>query len=225
MSRPRRAVLPALALAALLLHGGATHAADDPVGSWPLRPEPTVVTRFDPPTNPYGAGHRGVDLLGRPGQTVHAALPGTVAFAGRIAGRGVVVVGHGATRTTYEPVAASVSIGDAVVGGAPIGTVEPTGSHCAPRTCLHWGWREGEDYLDPLRLVGDGPVRLVPLDGLGGSATVLPRAARSAAAASPSTAGVVEPSARSGRAGSGRAGSGHAGSGHAGSGHAGLRAI
>lgn len=205
MPRRRRAVLPALALAALLLHGGATQ-ADDPVGSWPLRPEPTVVTGFDPPTNPYGAGHRGVDLLGRPGQTVHAALPGTVAFAGRIAGRGVVVVGHGATRTTYEPVAASVSVGDAVAGGAPIGTVEPTGSHCAPRTCLHWGWREGEDYLDPLRLVGDGPVRLVPLDGLGGSATALPRAARPAAAAPPSAPCAVAPPARPGRVGSGHAG-------------------
>lgn len=178
--------LPALALAGLLLSGGAAHAADDPVGGWPLRPEPTVVTRFDPPTNPYGAGHRGVDLLGRAGQEVHAALPGTVSFAGRIAGRGVVVVGHGATRTTYEPVAAAVSVGDAVAGGAPLGTLEPAGSHCAPRACLHWGWLEGEDYLDPLRLVGDGPVRLVPLDGLPGGGAALPRAARPTAATGPS---------------------------------------
>ena len=40
-----------------------------------------------------------------------SALAGRVSFAGRIAGRGVVVVGHGATRTTYEPVAAEVSVG------------------------------------------------------------------------------------------------------------------
>lgn len=182
--RPRRRLSPpALALTALLLHGGAAHAADDPVGGWPLRPEPTVVTRFDPPTNPYGAGHRGVDLLGRAGQEVHAALPGTVTFAGRIAGRGVVVVGHGATRTTYEPVAAAVAVGDAVAGGAPLGTLESAGSHCAPRACLHWGWLEGEDYLDPLRLVGDGPVRLVPLDGLPGGSAALPRTAHPTGAA------------------------------------------
>lgn len=186
MTPRHRLSLPVLALAGLLLHGGGAHAAEDPVGGWPLHPEPMVVTHFDPPTNPYGAGHRGVDLLGRAGQGVHAALPGTVTFAGRIAGRGVVVVGHGATRTTYEPVAATVSVGDAVEGGTRLGTLESAGSHCAPRACLHWGWLEGEDYLDPLRLVGDGPVRLVPLDGLSGGAAALPRATPPAAAVEPS---------------------------------------
>ena len=38
-----------------------------------------------------------------------AALPGRVSFAGRVAGKPVVVVDHGATRTTYEPVLALVS--------------------------------------------------------------------------------------------------------------------
>ena len=212
MSRRRRALLPALVLAGLLLHGGAAHGADDPVGGWPLRPEPSVVTRFDPPTNPYGAGHRGVDLLGTAGQSVHSALPGTVTFAGRIAGRGVVVVGHGATRTTYEPVAASVSVGDTVAGGAPIGTLEPAGSHCAPRACLHWGWLEGEQYLDPLRLVGDGPVRLVPLDGLD-----VPRAARPAP---PSPPPVVRPHEADARSGTARVGTARVGTAHAG-----LRAV
>ena len=90
----------------------------DPVGVWPLRPEPEVVEGFDPPDDPWGAGHRGVDLLGAPGQQVHAALPGRVSFAGMLAGRGVVVVDHGDTRTTYEPVAAGVAVGDAVAAGA-----------------------------------------------------------------------------------------------------------
>ena len=44
-----------------------------------------------------------------------------------------------------------------------MGTLELPGSHCFPRACLHWGWLEGETYLDPLRLVGAGPVRLLPL--------------------------------------------------------------
>ena len=39
-------------------------------------------------------------------------------------------------------------------------------SHCWPRTCLHWGWIRGDTYLDPLILVGAGPVRLMPLQGL-----------------------------------------------------------
>ncbi|WGX98782.1 peptidoglycan DD-metalloendopeptidase family protein [Nocardioides sp. L-11A] len=137
--------------------------AGDPVGVWPLEPVPEVVRSFDPPDLPYGAGHRGVDLAGHAGQPVRAALPGVVVFAGPIAGRGVVVVGHGATRTTYEPVAATVGVGAALAAGATIGSLQSSGSHCLPRTCLHWGWIAGQTYLDPLRIVGTGPVRLLPL--------------------------------------------------------------
>lgn len=137
-------------------------------GVWPLAPQPQVVSGFDPPTSAYGAGHRGVDLAGHAGQTVRAAAAGRVTFAGRLAGRGVVVVGHGATRTTYEPVTAGVRVGDTVTAGEPIGTLEAAGSHCPPAACLHWGLLEGEVYLDPLTLVGAGPVRLLPL--LGGRA-------------------------------------------------------
>ncbi len=135
----------------------------DPVGVWPLQPEPEVVADFDPPASPYGPGHRGVDLSGHAGQRVRSALPGTVSFAGVIAGRGVVVVSHGDTRTTYEPVTATVRVGDAVAAGDPIGALAAPGSHCFPRACLHWGWLRGSVYLDPLRLVGLGPVRLLPL--------------------------------------------------------------
>lgn len=135
----------------------------DPVGVWPLVPEPVVVEHFDPPATTYGSGHRGVDLAGNPGQEVRAALAGTVTYAGMLAGRGVVVVDHGTTRTTYEPVTAAVLVGDAVAQGASIGRLELAGSHCFPRACLHWGWLDGDTYLDPLRLVDAGPVRLLPL--------------------------------------------------------------
>lgn len=156
----------AVLLVALVTPVGAGRAGaeeSDPVGVWPLVPEPTVVHGFDPPTDPYGPGHRGVDLAGSVGQVVRAALGGEVTFAGMLAGRGVVVVSHGATRTTYEPVRATVAVGDTVASGAPIGRLELTLSHCFPAACLHWGWIEGEVYLDPLRLVGGGPIRLLPL--------------------------------------------------------------
>ena len=136
------------------------------LGGWPLRPEPEVVSGFAPPPVAWAAGHRGVDLLGRPGQQVRAARPGTVTFAGRIAGRGVVVVSHGDTRTTYEPVTASVARGDRVAQGAVLGRLELLGSHCLPRACLHWGLIRHETYIDPLTLVGRGPVRLLPWAGL-----------------------------------------------------------
>ncbi len=63
-----------------------------------------VVRGFDPPDQPWLAGHRGVDLLGAVGSDVVAAMAGRVVFAGTLAGRGVVVVSHGALRTTYLPV-------------------------------------------------------------------------------------------------------------------------
>ncbi len=150
-------------LLGLLLTAG--HSEPDPIGVWPLAPEPEVVAGFDPPDSPYAAGHRGVDLSGNPGQRVRSALPGTVTYAGALAGRGVVVVDHGPTRTTYEPVAATVSVGDHVSAGHRLGSLQLIGSHCFPRACLHWGWirRADETYLDPLRLVGEGPVRLLPL--------------------------------------------------------------
>lgn len=136
-----------------------------PVGVWPLHPQPEVVAGFDPPDSTWGSGHRGVDLLGSVGQHVRTALDGRISFAGRLAGRGVVVVDHGATRTTYEPVTATVHVGEEVTSGETLGLLELSGSHCFPRACLHWGWLRGETYLDPLLLVGSGPVRLLPLSG------------------------------------------------------------
>lgn len=172
---PRDAVLGLLLALALALALGLSPAlgvlpgarADEqiPVGQWPLRPVPEVVADFDPPDSPYGSGHRGVDLAGSPGQVVRTALPGRVSFAAPLAGRGVVVVSHGSTRTTYEPVEAEVSVGTQVAAGDPIGRLQRPGSHCFPRACLHWGWIRGETYLDPLLLVGLGPMRLLPLTG------------------------------------------------------------
>jgi murein DD-endopeptidase MepM/ murein hydrolase activator NlpD len=136
-----------------------------PVGVWPLQPAPSVVRGFQPPTSRWGAGHRGVDLAGVIGQVVHTALPGRVVYAGPLAGRDVVSVDHGTTRTTYEPVAPEVHVGQVLARGQPIGHLELAGSHCVVRVCLHWGWKQGETYLDPLLLVGGGPVVLLPFTG------------------------------------------------------------
>ena len=166
-----RSVVGALLLVLVLgLASGlspAVAAPDEPVGVWPLEPEPEVVQGFLPPPHPYAPGHRGVDLAGHPGQPVRAALAGTVGFAGSIAGKPVVTVLHGGRRTTYEPVVASVARGDEVAAGDVLGRLVVTDSHCFPGACLHWGLIEGtgteEEYADPLTLVGGGPVRLLPL--------------------------------------------------------------
>ena len=178
--RPTRAGPLLLALVLAVVGPIRADAGVDPTGQWPLQPVPEVVAGFDPPESAWGPGHRGVDLAGRPGQPVRVALPGRVAFVGAVAGRPVVTVSHGDTRTTYEPVTSTLRRGAVVGAGQVIGTLGVLGSHCFPRTCLHWGWIRGETYLDPLRLVGGGPVRLLPLAGLPadrpGGAQVLPRA-------------------------------------------------
>jgi murein DD-endopeptidase MepM/ murein hydrolase activator NlpD len=94
-----------------------------------------------------------VDLAAVAGEPVLAAGPGVVAFAGRVAGRGVVVVRHaGGLRTTYEPVVPGVRVGERVVAGTPIGALEAVRGHC-PGPCLHWGALRGTTYLDPLGLL------------------------------------------------------------------------
>jgi Peptidase family M23 len=133
--------------------------------AWPLVPTPEVVGAFDPPDEPWLPGHRGVDLAGDPDQAVHAAGAAQVTFAGQIAGLGVIVLDHGALRTTYEPVHPTVEVGDTVAVGDVIGRLRTAGGHCLPTTCLHWGLLRGNTYLNPLLLVGGGPVRLLPLSG------------------------------------------------------------
>ena len=146
---------------------GRAAAASEPAparGTWPLAPVPSIARPFDRPEQQWSAGHRGADLVGRPGQPVRAALAGTVSYVGRIAGRGIVTVDHGRVRTTYQPVAAVVRRGEQVGEGQMIGRLLLAGSHCSPVACLHWGLIRGDTYLDPLTLVGavPQPVRLYP---------------------------------------------------------------
>ncbi|RZU03589.1 peptidase M23-like protein [Kribbella rubisoli] len=145
-----------LALLSLAILPGAT-------SDWPLQPRPEVVHGFELPAKPWLSGHRGVDLAGRPGQPVLAATPGTITYAGPLAGRGVITITTGARRTTYEPVVPAVSVGTTVQTGAVIGRLSAAGSHCLPRACLHWGLLQGKQYLNPLTLIPNRPVRLLPL--------------------------------------------------------------
>ena len=168
---PRPSLSPiargAWVLACLLLAGWPVPSAatsDPGRWDWPLDPRPEVVTPFDPPDAPYGAGHRGVDLAAAPSSVVRSAGPGTVLFAGVVAGRGVVSVAHpGGLRTTYEPVTATVRVGDTVVRGDLLGVLAAGHPGCAAPACLHWGLRRGALYLDPLALLGLGRVRLLPV--------------------------------------------------------------
>jgi murein DD-endopeptidase MepM/ murein hydrolase activator NlpD len=152
----------------------------------PARPEPprrdllgpltvpvTVVTPFDPPAERWLTGHRGVDLAATPLTTINAPADGTVVFAGAVGGRPVLSIDHGAgLRTTYEPVRATVAVGDQVARGDAVGHLLAGHAGCPVVACLHWGARmasggpsgDDDDYLDPLSLVADRdrPIRLKP---------------------------------------------------------------
>ncbi|WP_425954492.1 peptidoglycan DD-metalloendopeptidase family protein [Xylanimonas sp. McL0601] len=129
-----------------------------------------VAREFDPPAHEWEAGHRGVDLRAPAGAVVVAPGAGVVTFAGKVAGKPVVVVTHSdGLRSSLEPVEATVAAGTAVREGDPVGTltVAPdsgaNSGHCAPDDCVHWGVRRGEAYLDPLVLLGAAtPIVLLP---------------------------------------------------------------
>ena len=136
--------------------------------TWPTGEPAEVLRAFAAPPERWAAGHRGVDLALPAEAEVLAAGDGVVAFAGRVAGRGVVSVDHAdGVRTTYEPVTGAVSRGERVSAGQAVGTLEAVGHHCTDEPCLHWGARRGrDDYLDPLGLLEeDIVIRLLPQHG------------------------------------------------------------
>ena len=130
----------------------------------PLAHDPIVVRAFDAPAATWAPGHRGVDLAGTVAQVVLAPTRGIVSFAGTVVDRGVVTITDPeGLRTTLEPVLWSVGAGTHVDRGDPVGRIQPVAGHCAPATCVHWGVRRGDTYLDPLTLVHPvGPVILLP---------------------------------------------------------------
>lgn len=160
-----RIVVALATIPGCLLWAVATEASADQRWPWPLAPAPALVEPFEAPSSVYGPGHRGIDLAGSPGQPVLSATDGLVTFASPVAGRGVVVVRYGELRLTYEPVAASVHVGDRVADGSALGSLAVAGSHCWPDPCLHVGLRQGDVYLDPLPYFGPRQVRLKPLAG------------------------------------------------------------
>ncbi|WP_166426753.1 murein hydrolase activator EnvC family protein [Labedella populi] len=118
--------------------------------SWPVG-EPRVVVRgFIPPEHRFGAGHRGLDIAAREGDTVVAPSAGVVLFAGPVAGRSVVTVDHGrGVVSSYDPVEPLVVTGESVAAGGRLGILGPgVAMHCRAG-CVHVGVRRDGAYVDP----------------------------------------------------------------------------
>ncbi|MFG6445434.1 murein hydrolase activator EnvC family protein [Microbacterium sp. P06] len=121
---------------------------------WPVEPV-RIVAAYQAPPHDYGPGHRGIDLAAD-ALDVHAPADGIIAFAGPVAGRGVVTIDHGGGLvTTLEPVAPRVTAGAHVDRGQTVASVA-SGGH-APPGVLHFGVRLEGEYINPMLLLGGVP--------------------------------------------------------------------
>ena len=141
-----------------LATGSAANAAA--AWDWPL-PEPhTLLRPYIAPETPYSAGHRGIDIEAHATaeetpQVVTAPAAGTVHFAGFVVDRPVLSIRHpGGVVSSFEPVTTTLAIGDVVMAGQEIGTLEA--GHCSSQ-CLHLGVRIDGGYVSPLLFLGGVP--------------------------------------------------------------------
>jgi murein DD-endopeptidase MepM/ murein hydrolase activator NlpD len=124
---------------------GATHAV-------PLFGE--VVRVYDAPDDPYAPGHRGIDVAAPASSPVRASAPGTVSFAGNVAGNVSVTIDHDASlQTTYSYLAEiAVKKGQKVSRGTVVGTVGAGHAGSGLPSHVHLSARRDEAYFDPLEL-------------------------------------------------------------------------
>ncbi len=121
--------------------------------AWPVPAPHPVVRPFVAPATAYGAGHRGVDISAPVGSLVRSPADGVVHFAGVVVDRPVLSIAHaGGVLSSFEPVVATVSAGDAVRRGQVVGTL--AAGHCTSG-CLHLGARIDGEYVNPLLLLGE----------------------------------------------------------------------
>ncbi len=141
------ASMPAVAAGALAAQGWA----------WPV--VGPVIQDFDPPEDPYGAGHRGIDIAASVGTPILAPEAGTVSFAGKVGGQLFITLDHGGgLQSTCSWVSAAlVRKGDVVAGGARIG-LTGQGHPGAVVPHLHFGVRLDGAYLDPLEVLAALPL-------------------------------------------------------------------
>jgi murein DD-endopeptidase MepM/ murein hydrolase activator NlpD len=157
--RPTPAAVPAASggLEAGTLATGELASGMEGTWTWPVIGP--VIRGFDPPEDPYGAGHRGIDIAVAFGTVVHAPEAGVVSFAGKVGGELYVTIDHGGgVRSTCSFLSAiAVRTGDVVARGQAIGATG-RGHPNATVPHLHFGVRVDGVYVDPLAFLGPPPV-------------------------------------------------------------------
>ena len=160
-------VLVELSLVAPALVGAAaTQALAAGTWTWPVTGP--VIRGFDPPSSPYGAGHRGIDIATAAGTVAVAPAGGRVSFSGPVGGRLFLTIDHGGgLESTFSWVSALlVRRSDVVVQGQPV--ARTGGGHTGDLIPnLHLGMKLNDAYVDPLDYLGpidiSTLIRLAPL--------------------------------------------------------------
>ena len=154
-----RCVVLSLALGLTLAGVPASGASALEAESWRWPIAGPLLRAFDPPENPYGAGHRGIDIVAPAGTTIVAPADGTVSFAGKVGGQSFVTLDHGngLSSTCSWVSGLSVRKGDVVAQGSPIATSGAGHAGVLPAH-LHFGVRLDGAYVDPIELLGPPPV-------------------------------------------------------------------
>jgi len=138
-------------------------------GTWVWPVVGPIVRGFDPPTSPFGSGHRGIDIAATPSTVLVAPEAGQVTFAGPVGGELFVTIDHGdGVRSTMSWLSAIlVRRNDLVERGQSV-AVSGHGHTALDTPHVHFGVRLGETYVDPLDYLGllevSSFVRLAPWD-------------------------------------------------------------
>ena len=117
--------------------------------------EGEITRRFSAPSCPYCAGHRGVTIATQPSVPVVAVATGEITFAGEVGAMTYVVQRIAPmVRVTYgwlADIAPGITDGAVVEQGSPLGY---------SGISVYLGVRIGDNYVEPLRYLGLGRVRL-----------------------------------------------------------------
>ena len=137
-------------------------------GSWIWPVTGPVIRGFEPPSSPFGSGHRGIDIAAPVGTLVRAPAPGVVSFAGNVGGHLFVTINHGGGLLSTCSFLSGLLVrkGDTVAAGQGI-ALSGTGHPGDTTPNLHVGVRLNGQYVDPLDYLGSASVvdliRLAPL--------------------------------------------------------------
>ena len=187
----RLLLLGATSLLALALSG--------PAAAWSWPADGDVLRPFTLGSNAYAAGqHRGIDVAGPEGSSIHAPASGTVSFAGSLPTHGrslTILTSDGYAVTLVHLGSIEVGKGDAVTEGSSVATMGSSGEPEHAVASVHMGVRvasQEEGYVDPLGLLPPhGTLRTPASEAPAPVATPAP--APSAAAATPATSQAPAP--------------------------------